>query len=90
MYMGARTESKAHAAIKEIEKDNPDADVNFLEIDLNNFKSVVAAAEKIKSQEEQLHGLVNNAGVMALPFHLTDDGFDVHWQVRCVDFIRRC
>ncbi len=29
-----------------------------------------------------LHGLINNAGIMGVPFEMTKDGYEVQWQVR--------
>jgi NAD(P)-dependent dehydrogenase (short-subunit alcohol dehydrogenase family) len=33
-------------------------------------------------KEKYLHGLVNNAGIMATPFELTTDGYESQFQVR--------
>ena len=79
--MGARSESKAAAAIKDIKTQLPSADVVFLHLDLSNLDSVVAAARKIQSSETVLHGLVNNAGIMGVPFSLTPDGYEIQFQV---------
>lgn len=80
VYMGARSEEKASKAIEEIKKDVPNADIHFLSMDLMNFESVVAAAEDFKTKEKKLHGLVNNAGIMATPFAISGDGYEAQWQ----------
>lgn len=46
--MGARTESKALAAIGDIKKETPDADIHYLAIDLGRLESVVAAAKELR------------------------------------------
>ena len=82
--MGARSETKAQQAIAEIRKElqpDVDADIHFLALDLISFASVVAAAEEVKRRETALHGLVNNAGIMGVPFALTEDGYEIQWQV---------
>jgi NAD(P)-dependent dehydrogenase (short-subunit alcohol dehydrogenase family) len=79
--MGARTESKALDAIKALKKEIPSANIEFLQMDLTDFKSVVAAARQVCSRENRLHGLINNAGIMAVPYQLTVDGFDSQFQV---------
>lgn len=32
-------------------------------------------------KESELHGLVNNAGVMGLPYELSVDGYELQWGV---------
>ncbi|KAL5049497.1 hypothetical protein BDW71DRAFT_176023 [Aspergillus fruticulosus] len=80
VYMGARSPGKAEAAIDKIRADTPTADVHFLHMDLMNLQSVVAAAKQFEEKESKLHGLVNNAGIMATPFALSGDGFEAQWQ----------
>ncbi|KAH8660318.1 hypothetical protein BX600DRAFT_482245 [Xylariales sp. PMI_506] len=80
VYMGARSKDKALAAIEDIRNEISTAEIFFLEINLSSFESVVAAANKVKAQETHLHGLINNAGIMGVPFQLTDDQFDIQWQ----------
>jgi NAD(P)-dependent dehydrogenase (short-subunit alcohol dehydrogenase family) len=49
-------------------------------MDLTSLASVVAGAQRFLSLETALHGLVNNAGIMATPFMLTGDGHEAQWQ----------
>lgn len=49
-------------------------------MDHTSLSSVVAAAKLFASLETVLHGLVNNAGVMAVPYEMTGDGYEVQWQ----------
>jgi len=48
VYLAARSEAKALAAIQEIKTQLPNADVEFLQLDLASLASVVAAAETIR------------------------------------------
>lgn len=80
--MGARSEVKALETIKEIKTQVPPARIEFLQVDLSSLDSVVAAASKLRSSETVLHGLVNNAGIMGVPFSLTADGYEIQLQVR--------
>lgn len=80
VYMGARTESKAMAAIDDIKKELPNSDVRFLHMDLNNLSSVIVAAQKLRAEVHALHGLINNAGIMGLEHALTSDGFEIQFQ----------
>ncbi|KAL7790137.1 hypothetical protein V8C43DRAFT_94176 [Trichoderma afarasin] len=80
VYMGARSKDKALAAIHEIQEQLPAANIHFLDLDLSNFQSVIAAAKKIREDEPALHGLINNAGIMGVPYSLTVDGYETQWQ----------
>ncbi len=32
-------------------------------------------------KESKLHGLINNAGIMGIPYQETVDGYEIQWQV---------
>ena len=59
VYMGARSEQKAAAAIQEIKQADSTVafDIRFLEMDLARLAGVVAAAKKLMAEETALHGL---------------------------------
>lgn len=78
--MCARSLKKGTAAIADIKKMHPLANIDVLEMDLMDLASVVAAAKHFLALEIALHGLVNNAGIMATPFEMTKDGYEAQWQ----------
>ncbi len=78
--MCARSPEKGTAAIASIKEKHPSAIISLLQMDLMNLASVVAAATHFLSLETALHGLINNAGIMATPFELTKDGYEAQWQ----------
>ncbi|KAH8747802.1 hypothetical protein BGZ57DRAFT_916509 [Hyaloscypha finlandica] len=80
VYMCARSPEKGTAAIANIKKMHPSANIDLLQMDLMDLTSVVAAAEHFLTLETALHGLVNNAGIMATPFEMTKDGHEAQWQ----------
>jgi NAD(P)-dependent dehydrogenase (short-subunit alcohol dehydrogenase family) len=80
VYMCARSPEKGTAAIANIKKMHPPANIDLLQMDLMDLTSVVAAAKHILAVETALHGLVNNAGIMATPFEMTKDGHEAQWQ----------
>lgn len=51
VYMGARSEEKASAAISEIKQTYPEADLHILLLDHTSLKSVVSAAKAFQSKE---------------------------------------
>ncbi|KAL3456584.1 hypothetical protein BJX64DRAFT_296583 [Aspergillus heterothallicus] len=80
VYMCARSPEKGAAAIADIKKTHPTANIDLLLLDHMDLKSVVAAAKRFLTLETALHGLVNNAGIMATPFEITKDGHEAQWQ----------
>lgn len=80
VYMCARSLEKGKAAIASIKKTHPSANIDLLQMDLMDLASVVAAAKRFLTLETSLHGLVNNAGIMATPFEMTKDGHEAQWQ----------
>jgi NAD(P)-dependent dehydrogenase (short-subunit alcohol dehydrogenase family) len=78
--MCARSLEKGTAAIANIKKMYPSANIDLLQMDLMDLTSVVAAAKHFLSLETALHGLINNAGIMATPFEMTKDRHEAQWQ----------
>lgn len=82
LIFAGRKASKFQAAMDEVRAAKPAITVKYIEIDLASFKSVRAAAEVVNGWEDVPHidVLVNNAGIMATPFRLTEDGVEDHFQ----------
>ncbi|KAF0699343.1 hypothetical protein As57867_010020, partial [Aphanomyces stellatus] len=78
VIMACRSRDKTQAAIAAIAKDAPDAasKLDFMELNLMSLKSVFAFTEAFKARKLPLHLLINNAGVMAPPFALSEDGIE--------------
>ncbi|KAL7908292.1 hypothetical protein GGI35DRAFT_57468 [Trichoderma velutinum] len=66
VYIAARSEEKALAAMKEIETSSPQSSgkLAFLQLDLADLTTIPASAQKFLDSESKLHVLFNNAGVM--------------------------
>ena len=80
VLLGCRSGEKAEEAMARIRETAPDADMQWLPLDLASLSSVKAAAEKV-AEEKQLDLLINNAGIMMPPKTLTEDGFEVQFGV---------
>jgi NAD(P)-dependent dehydrogenase (short-subunit alcohol dehydrogenase family) len=80
VYMGARSEAKAAEAIKSLKTLVPTASVEILLMDLSSLSSVHDAAKTLLKQETHLHGIINNAGIMATPMAITADGYEAQLQ----------
>ncbi|MCJ1421899.1 hypothetical protein MMC32_008266 [Xylographa parallela] len=71
IILAARTEAKVVPVIEEIKKINSSVKVTFVQIDLLDNSSVRKAAEKVLAMTDEIHGLINNAGVMAVRTYVT-------------------
>ncbi|KAK8051903.1 hypothetical protein PG993_003288 [Apiospora rasikravindrae] len=74
-----RSLAKVQDAINAIKEINADIRVKFIETDLASLKSVRKAAETILTDDEipQINVVINNAGIMACPYTLTEDGIEL-------------
>ncbi|KAJ6013216.1 retinol dehydrogenase [Penicillium herquei] len=81
VYIAGRSLSKAKQAKNDILKEFPSADIHFLYLDLADLDSVRRAADEFTQHESTLHMLVNNAGVMCVPYQETKDGFEMQFAV---------
>ena len=77
VVLACRDTGRAEAAAAEIRKQHADASIEAMELDLASLDSVRKFAERFLAAHEQLDVLVNNAGVMALPYRKTADGFEM-------------
>ena len=77
VIVAARSAPKGEAAVARIAAAHPGAQASFEALDLASLASVAAFAGRIAAAHPEVHILVNNAGVMALPEHEeTQDGFE--------------
>jgi NAD(P)-dependent dehydrogenase (short-subunit alcohol dehydrogenase family) len=81
IYLTARTAARGNAAISEIQKIVPQArdTLKFLQLDLGSLESVRHAVNTFLAQVDRLDLLMNNAGLMASPPSLTEDGYEVQF-----------
>ena len=77
VVIACRSPEKAEQALARLRTENPRANVESRALDLASLASVRAFASGFLREHESLHGLVNNAGVMALPRCETVDGFEM-------------
>ena len=78
VVLGCRSADKAGAAIDELSADGITADrLEFLPLDLASLDSIRQFAEAVGESHDRLDLLINNAGVMALPYRQTADGFEM-------------
>lgn len=76
VVMACRSREKAEAAAATIRPD-PAGGVEVRELDVSRLSSVRAFADGVLAGE-RVDVLVNNAGVLGVPFGLSDDGVEMH------------
>ncbi len=81
VVMAVRNRQKAAAAVEEIRTIVPDASLELVWLDLASQASVKQAAGQILAAHDELHLLVNNAGVMGISQARTVDGFEMQFGV---------
>lgn len=88
VYLCARSQAKADKAVETIKTAYPNpasttkttGSLSTLTMDHDDLSSIVAAAKTFLAREPRLHGLINNAGIMATPRLITKDGYEEQWQ----------
>lgn len=81
VYLASRDLTKGEKAKSEILTANPALDIEVLKLDLASIKSIENAVSEIKSRHNHLDFLINNAGIMAMPYRETEDGFESQFGV---------
>ena len=79
VILAVRSPEKGQAAATAIQRAHPGATAEVLALDLSNLASVRHFAETFLQRFEALPLLINNAGVMALPYARTADGFEMQF-----------
>jgi len=79
VVMGCRRVAEGERVADTLRAELPRASLAVLPLDLGDLESVRAFARTFMQRHEQLHGLVNNAGVMDTPAGHTKDGFETQF-----------
>ncbi|PVH17255.1 uncharacterized protein CXQ87_000139 [Candidozyma duobushaemuli] len=99
VYVAGRTECKVVKAIEDIKAEAEKrveaytddekstrvlGSLTFIHFDCCDLSSVTACADEFSQKEDKLHVLINNAGLMAVPYEETKDGYEIQYQVNFV------
>ncbi|XP_031483552.1 short-chain dehydrogenase TIC 32, chloroplastic-like [Nymphaea colorata] len=79
VFMAVRNVNAGRDVKDAIIKDNPTAKVDVMELDLTSKTSIKKFASEYCSLNLPLNILINNAGVMATPFILSQDGIELQF-----------
>lgn len=77
VVMGCRTPQKGDEAAALVRAKLPKASLEVMELDLSSLASITAFAQALAQKHPRVDVLMNNAGVMALPYRKTADGFEL-------------
>ncbi|MFZ3473711.1 oxidoreductase [Streptomyces sp. 4.24] len=81
VVLACRSAARGRAAEVALRSELPGADVRFIPLDLADLATVREFAREYGQRHGSLDLLVNNAGVMALPYGRTADGFETQFGV---------
>jgi NAD(P)-dependent dehydrogenase (short-subunit alcohol dehydrogenase family) len=75
----ARSDEKGAATVAGMRERVPGADVSYEVLELGSLDSVRAFTDRFTATHDRLDVLIGNAGIMAVPFGRTDDGFELQF-----------
>jgi NAD(P)-dependent dehydrogenase (short-subunit alcohol dehydrogenase family) len=76
VILASRDQLKAERAIQNIRREIPQAKLKFIQVDLSSLESIRNFAYEFKENYDRLDILLNNAGIMLIPYGRTEDGFE--------------
>jgi NAD(P)-dependent dehydrogenase (short-subunit alcohol dehydrogenase family) len=81
VIIACRNLIKGKEAVKRIKNEISNADLKVLQLDLADLASIREFASDYTKNYNSLHILINNAGIMMVPYGLTKDGFESQFGV---------
>jgi NAD(P)-dependent dehydrogenase (short-subunit alcohol dehydrogenase family) len=76
LILAGRNVGKIEKTAEDISAVAPSVSTRILKLDLSSQRQVREAAREVNGYQEQIDVLVNNSGIMAPPFELTEDGIE--------------
>jgi NAD(P)-dependent dehydrogenase (short-subunit alcohol dehydrogenase family) len=77
----SRNEEKVKRAVEDIVRKTGNNRIEYILCDLSSFKSIRRAAKEFKERNGRLDVLINNAGMNQLERKITEDGYEMQFQV---------
>lgn len=79
IYFSGRSQPSADKLIQELKAKHPTVPLTFIQADLTSLSSLKTAAANFLARETRLDILFANAGIMATPPGLTEDGYEIQF-----------
>jgi NAD(P)-dependent dehydrogenase (short-subunit alcohol dehydrogenase family) len=77
VILAGRDQAKLDESVAAIKAEHPTAQLETITVDLTSLENIRAATSRARQRFHKIDILINNAGVMATPFHHTHDGFEM-------------
>lgn len=81
VVMACRSRERGETAVAQIRRQVPDASLELMLLDLADLTSIRQFTGEFQANHDRLDVLINNAGVMAIPYRQTADGFEMQFGV---------
>ena len=88
VFLAARNLDKANKAKAQILVDYPHSAIDVIPLDLASFASIDEAVRTMMIKVDHLDILLNNAGLMAIPYQTTQEGFEMQMGVNHLGHMR--
>lgn len=79
IVMANRDSEKSQTALAQLIEEFPESEIATMSLDLSSLASVRAFTDEYMKTYDDLHILINNAGIMACPQSQTQDGFETQF-----------
>lgn len=79
LILANRSVERANETAKRIKETSPHVSTRILKLDLSSQSRVRAAAAEVNDYKENIHLLVNNAGIMAGSHQVSPDGLELQF-----------
>ncbi|KAG9523119.1 hypothetical protein KCV07_g2794, partial [Aureobasidium melanogenum] len=79
IYFTGRNAQAGHDVVAEVKSSTPSVQTTFIQCDLASSRQAIREAVTKNFASTQLHIFIANAGIMATPASLTQDGFEVQF-----------
>lgn len=76
VIMACRNMKRGNAAMDKILEEYPKASLDLLELDLETSSGIDQFIDEFKIKYDELDVLINNAGLMDVPYEMTEDGIE--------------
>jgi NAD(P)-dependent dehydrogenase (short-subunit alcohol dehydrogenase family) len=84
VVLACRSEEKANSAMLRIRRQVPNANLDFIAVDLVDRESVRQFADSYSQRYDHLNALINNAGVMGPPYTITQNNLELQFDANHV------
>ncbi len=79
VVMAVRSVEKGKTARDAILRESPDSNIEVMELDLSSLASIRQFSDRFVNRFSSISLLINNAGVMGVPYTKTKDGFELQF-----------